>query len=278
MSNIIHADIYRIFRSAALRNTIIGIIATVVLIGGITAFETSDGLNIMLDSAAQQMASADLAEMKSDLEDMKNYFPQNAADFVRDTTADPALLFFLLPLIITVFCADFSHGTYRNTISYESSRTKVYISKLLLSVGFCLLLELIALCSGWLVGVLLFGFSGFSAQYFVRLAVVLLLLLPTQLGLIGLGHCIVAFTKKSSSTIAIFLIGLTVISIALQSLAMFPELGWLSLLDWNSTGKLLATYWNMPAASIAFIVCTQLIIASVTTVLGVSRYRGSDLS
>ena len=279
MLNIIRSDLYRLGKGAAVRNTVIGILATVLLLG-LTYFTlTSDGLQVYIDDAAAgAVASEDWAELSKDMAGMQTIIPANASEFGREMAATNYLAFFLLPLIITIFCADFSAGAYRNTLTYESSRAKVYLAKLTLSVLGCIALSLINLVFSWIVGGFLFGMSGFTAEYLLQMLVTLLLLFPVQLGLIGFGHCVVAFTKKSSTTVAIFLVAPTLLSAAFQMLSLLPTFSWLPLLDWNSVGSWLAAYWTMSGGEIFLAVGSGLAVAAVSTALGLAHYRKADMA
>jgi ABC-type transport system involved in multi-copper enzyme maturation permease subunit len=206
------------------------------------------------------------------------FMPRSAADFAREIVATNMLPFFFLPLIITIFCADFGNGTYRNTLSYETNRTKVYLSKLILSVCGCVFLTLVSLLLSILIGGIAFGFGGLTPAFFLQILVSTLLLLPIQLAIIGFGHCLVAFTKKSSMTIAIYLIALMLLTSLIQMLTMIPSLQWLSLLDWNMVGKLMISYWTLPFSDILIAVVSGLAIAAGTTVLGVTHYRKADMA
>lgn len=279
MTNIIRSDIYRLKKSATARNTIIGLLATILLIALMTISMTSGGFTVFLDeSTVSVMTEREQAEFQKDLADMQGYFPANAAEFVTEIVSPNILPFFLLPFIIAVFCADFSAGTYRNSLSHESSRARVYIAKLGLDALCCLLLNVITILFSCLLGGLLHGLGGFSAEFFQHILITTLLLLPSQLGAICFGHMLVSFTKKSSSTIAIYLVGLTLLSVALQSLSIIPRLRWLMLLDWSSAGKLLAAYWTLSAGNIAIIVCSGLAVAALTTALGLAYYQKTDIT
>lgn len=281
MSNIIHSDLYRIRKGAAARNSIIGLMATILFMGLTFFTMTSNGFQLFIDDASnsvQNITSEDMAEMSEAFDAVQSTVPVNAAEFGREMLAEDFLPFFFLPLIITIFCADFTAGTHRNTLSYESSRIKVYLSKLVLSILCAVALNLITLAFSWFVGGVLFGFGGFTAEYLLQTLIFLLLLLPVQLGVIGFGHCLVAFTKKSSSTIAAYLLVLAIVSVILQTASLLPSLQWLTLLDWNGVGSLLAAYWTMPIGNIIIAAGTGLVIATATTALGISHYRKTDMA
>lgn len=278
--NIFSSDLYRIRKGAAGRNTLIGLAITIAFLAVTFLTMTSDGFQVFMgETSVEQGASEDeMQAMQADFAEMDELLPTNAAEFTSEIVAAHILPFFLLPLIITIFCADFGHGTYRNTLSYESDRTKVYLIKLLLSACACLALNIIALVFSVLIGGFIFGFGGLTASFFLRIMTTTLLLLPVQLGVVGFGHCLTAFFRKSSSVIAIYLITLMVFSSIIQFASMLAGFGWLALLDVNSVGKLLINYQAMSAAEIIIAVGAGLLVAAGTTAAGLIRYRSTDMA
>lgn len=285
MLNIFYSDAYRLRKGAAARNTIIGLLATILFLV-LTMFTfTSEGFRLYLDGqeqagtfAGQEMTEADIADMRDAMDEVGEVAPINGADFCREMLASNMLAFFVLPFIIAIFCADFSTGAYRNTLSYESSRTKVYLAKLALSALSYALLFLITFAGSLLVGGVFFGFGGVTPAFFAESFVFFLLLLPVNLGVICFGHCLVALTRKSSMTIAIYLIGLTALTGVIQMLAMLRPLRWIALLDWNGVGKALIEYWTMPIGDILIVIVSGLVIAAGTTAIGLARYRSADMA
>jgi ABC-2 type transport system permease protein len=94
------------------------------------------------------------------------------------------LLYFLLPFIVFIAAADFSAETAKNVLSNGMSRTKYYLSKLILSCVFCVLILLAQIVISIIAATALRGFGGtfgmeflgrllrpFSAQLFMCLAV-----------------------------------------------------------------------------------------------------------
>lgn len=281
MTNIINADIYRLRKGAALRNTIIGVFITVAFIA-VTMFTfSSEGFSIYLDETASQagMSDTELQEMHDDIAEAdETAMVASGASFAQEMAASNAMPFFLLAIIITVFCADFTAGTHRNTLSYESNRTKVYLGKLLLSIGIFVLLYFAQLVFSWLIGGVFFGFTGFSAEYFLQTLVGFLLMLPVHIGIISIGHCIVAFARKSSVTIAVYLIGLTLVSSFLQMASQLRNLAWLLLLDVISAGHTLVYYWQSAPSDIIITVVFGLVAAVASTALGLARYNKTDMA
>lgn len=280
MNNMISADFYRVRRGAALRNTILSLLAMTVLMTVIILIAQSEEFSATLLENTEGMTPAEVADVQSGLAEMEQETVDiaNAAAFGREMLAQAIIPFFFLPIIMAVFCADFAAGTYRNTLSYESNRTKVYWSKLALSTVLCLGLVLLMLVAGWIAGIVVFGFDGFSWGYFVDILKVFVLQLPANLSIIAVSHCIVAFAKKSGTTIGMFVVGLMGIGVLCQVLVtVMPSLDWLLLLDPLSGGKQMADYAAMPARDIAVFIGYHSAIAIATTAIGLSRFRKSDM-
>lgn len=280
MMNIINSDIYRLRHSRGLRNTFIGLVITVLFIAVTMYFVASDGFARMLDSAVDSadsvLSQSDIADMNEAMTELDEMNLNGSAAFARVLMSSNFMPFFFL-FFIMIFCSEFSNGTYRNTHSFEDNRIRVYFAKLLLNIVGCILMYAVSIPLSWLIGGIFFGFGGFSVQYFTQTAVTFLLMLPTQIAMVCLGHCIVAFAKKSGAAVAAYLIGLTVYIIVIQLLAMLPRMKWVVLLDWSANSRLLIEYWNLPTEQLLLSVCAWLAVAIIATVLGATHYRRADL-
>lgn len=283
MTNMISADLFRLRKGMATKGMLIGVLATILLIGIISFAVTTEGVQMLMEDGVAMvesglMSEGELVDIQTDMKDTYEMLPDNAAGFGRMIIGENFLAPFFLTFIVVIFAGDYSTGTYRNTLSYESDRTKIYVSKLLLSMAYAIGLSLAALLFSWLLGGILFGFTGFSAAYFQKMGMTLLLLLPAQLATVTFGHFLVAFTKKTGTTIAIYLVTLLVGSSVLQMLAMLPGLKWLLLIDWMYSGKQLASYWTMATGDILISVISGLVMAALFFVLGLLRYRKTDMA
>ncbi|MCL2843420.1 MAG: ABC transporter permease [Oscillospiraceae bacterium] len=85
---------------------------------------------------------------------------------------DLAHFLFALPLIPFVFCVSvpsFSDGTMKNDISWGMSRTKLYVSKLLIMVILSILLYVFYIGAGMGVATIVFGFGDAVPGYWMNL-------------------------------------------------------------------------------------------------------------
>lgn len=281
MSNLISSDFYRVRRGAALRNTFIGMALLVIFILVMTVLSQSDSFStVVLENGQSSMTEAELAELEQDLGEAEHEAAaiDSGPALAADVLGQSFLLFFFLPITLVVFCADFSAGTYRNTLSYDSNRLKVYFAKILLSVGLSLALVFATILFCWLSGGIVLGFSGFSWAYIQELLITILLQLPVYLSVIAICHCLIAVTRKSSATIAIFIVGLLAFMIFLQFIAQtYPDYSWVLLLEPQSGAKVMANRAMADTGDIIFVAVYNLALAAGATVLGSLFYRKVDM-
>ena len=277
MSNIISSDFYRVRRGAALRNTFIGVALIILFMIVMTFVSQMDGFTYV-ESGTLSVTEA--SEMSQDLGEVQQATSSitGGAALASDLLGQALIIFFFLPIALAVFCADFSASTHHNTLSYESSRMKVYTAKLLLSIGLCLMLVLGMVVFSWLSGGIAFGLGGFSWAYIQELLITILLQLPIYLSVIAVCHCLIAITRKSSITIAVFIVGLLALMIFLQYIAQtFPDYSWLLLLDPQSGAKLMANREMASTGDILFTAGYHLAVAVGATVLGSLFFRKVDM-
>lgn len=279
MSTLIRSDIYRLRRGTALRNTIIVLLAILAVFAVTFVAVSSESFADFVESGAiEQFDEGEAVGLQQDFSEAQGVIPASGAEFANMMVGENVLLFFFIPIILTIFCADFTNGTYRNTLSFESSRTKIYLAKLGLSAVICFLMQILMILACWVIGGVAFGSLGFSAGYLIHMAVAVLLFLPGQLAAVCLIHCIIAFTKKSSSTIGIFIGACVGVTMVVQLLSMIPQFDWVVYLDWNSVGQTLINYGSTPLYGLVISVGSGLLVAAASTIAGVAHYRKADLT
>jgi ABC-type transport system involved in multi-copper enzyme maturation permease subunit len=274
MLNIIRADFFRVRKGAAIKGVFIGLIALVILLAytfnmvsnnlGDQGYEGS-GISFTVESNERTIIES----------------IANGGAFLLEMTSENgifnALPIFLLPLFIAVFGADYSAGTFRNLLSHESDRKKVYMAKLLLMLPLTLLMLLVLALTLSLSGGLLYGFAGFTGDVIGKVLCTFLLQMPIYLALICLGHFLLVFTKKSSRTIAIYLIGLFALDAVLQIfLIIRPQWVWLANLDLVGALNRVAGYQVLPVKDIVMSLVFAGVVAIVTFMVGMLRYQTTD--
>jgi len=149
MLNIMKADLYRIIRGKGIYITF-AILLALNIIGVASAslpgmtFATVDEYGVPIADVAP------LHEME--------WNGQNMALML--TTSMENMAFFLLPFIVFVSAAMFTHGTVKNDIAWGISRSRLFISKLILCTVLCAALLLFYMVCGMLLATFINGFGG----------------------------------------------------------------------------------------------------------------------
>jgi hypothetical protein len=242
MTNIIRSDIFRLRKAAAVKFTLIGVCAFLAAMALIMMLLASGVFTGILESSSEFAMFNSNETWRSQVDDLytaMNEAPQNGAEFVRTFVSAGLLPFFLLPLMLAVFAANYSAGTYRNTLSYETRRGKMYWAKLLTTA---------------------------------------LLQLPIYLGMICFIHFLIAFTQKSSTTIAVFLLVLLLFPSVVQLLTfLLPTFGWLANFDLLSGLGAVAGYATASPISVILPVALGAVLAVASTSAGIYKYVKADL-
>lgn len=284
MSNIIGSDLYRIRKGAALRNALLGLFALIILIVGIlTANKNGVFLNLavgnMNDNVSVTVKQQEALEASvEDLDQMMTMLPQSGADFTDMMVSENILVFFLLFIPVAVVGADYSAGTYRNTLSFETDRKKVYLGKLVVNFILTLVLLVAATLFSILAGGIALGFSGFTGAFFAKLLAVLALQLPIYMALAAFAQCVLTLTQKTGASIAIYLVFTFFFSSIIQLAGiLLPTVRWLYRLDFISGLRLVSTYQTAPAADIVVPLLMAVGVLVGATALGMARYRKADM-
>lgn len=194
MFNIIRADLYRIFKGKAVWIAIAVFLFTVALqvvsegtgtIGiDVTRIQYSDEEEILVDN---WWAEGFVLTGK------------NAPLVMADGSSD--IIYFLLPFIVIIAAADFSNGTVKNLLSSGLSRSRYFMSKLILVGAVCVLLVLTYVLTAIVTGSIVNGLGGdINLEYMRKIAEVYI----PQLYLIFAYACIglfLAFVLKSKSAL-----------------------------------------------------------------------------
>jgi|GEM_PF-1178223 len=284
MLNLVFSDLYRVKKGTFLYGVAMGLLALFLLLAVIFKVISSPIFNELMESSADgtvitiesDSVSQDLAEMQEELDE---FIPDNGGAFGLSmlTEASNCLPLFLLPLLIAVFGADYSAGTFRNSLSYLSKRTPIYLSKLLISILLTIVIVLVYIIGSVLIGSLFFGFGGLGAAFWKQTLIIAALQFPINLAFICLGHCIMAVSRKTSHTIAIYLVGLLVWSVILQLISMtIPGAQWLMNFDLMNAMTVMANYQSYTRADIIMPQVFSLAVIAASLGIGVYRYQKTD--
>jgi len=263
MIKLIKADLFRLTKGSAVRNVLIAGIA-IILFTGITMYNSGSGLFSFGVRSSVSVGSS---------------VPATGADFVRQMRDDGFFPFFILAFAVAILGADYSAGTIRNTLSYFTGRKSVYTAKCITGLLCCLVYSVVCLVVSMLLGVILFGFKGFSTLYFGRLLGQIVLSLPLFLGMIGIGYCLLVFTRRSSITIAAYIVGMLFFPSLTYSLyQIFPSAKWLQICDPLSAFSVVSRFWEFPPLMVALMILTWLAIDAAVISIGMHRYETVDVA
>lgn len=273
-----NADFYRLKKGRALFVTIIVSIALVVFIAVMSASTST----VMESLPTDGMSASEIAELQQDMAESQALIDQTintASNFTREIIGQNMFFFVFLSIILAVFCADFNEETYKNTLSYESNRGKIYFSKLFLAIGISLGLKLIMILTSLLFGILFIGGRGLDINFFIELAITFLKQLPIYVATISATFLIISIVKKSSATIGLYVGGLFGITLITQSLpSINKNLEIVQLLDPLQATTLLAQPGALDSFHTTFILATFAIAFVLFTLLGVNHFKKCDLN
>lgn len=263
MVNIIKSDIFRLRKGAAVRNVFLaGII--IIVITGVNMAGSSSGVGGV---GVQTTASAARA------------LPGNGAEFLQQMRDDGLFPFFILAFAVAVLGAEYSTGTIRNSLSYFVDRRKVFFAKCITGFLCCLVYTCMCLIVSFIVGTLLFGFGGFSLTLLTRVLLQILLSIPLYVGMVAIGNVLLVFTKRTSITIATYLIGLIVFpSFTNQLFQLFPKAEWLKLCDPLSAFSVLSRFWEFPFGVVGMILLFWLLLDALLLFAGSRLYTNADIT
>jgi hypothetical protein len=202
------ADLYRIFRSKALYISLGVLIAyTLLSVGSMVA------MNSIMDSAGLQMEMF-ITEADNDAfaamtgMSMSDLFREvngiNITGVLQMDMSPP--IFITLPILLSVAAAMFSSGAVKNGIAVGMCRTRLYLSKLLLSSAFAVAVLIIYMLVGILFATALRGFggpapSGYWGDLFAVFGAQALALLAFNC----IGIFLTFITKRSGAVIGAFI-------------------------------------------------------------------------
>lgn len=263
MVNIIKSDIFRLRKGAAVRNVFLaGII--IIVITSVNMAGSSSGVGGV---GVQTTASAARA------------LPGNGAEFLQQMRDDGLFPFFILAFAVAVLGAEYSTGTIRNSLSYFVDRRKVFFAKCITGFLCCLVYTCMCLIVSFIVGTLLFGFGGFSLTLLTRVLLQILLSIPLYVGMVAIGNGLLVFTKRTSITIATYLIGLIVFpSFTNQLFQLFPKAEWLQLCDPLSAFSVLSRFWEFPFGVVGMILLFWLLLDALLLFAGSHLYTNADIT
>jgi len=274
MLNIFAADIYRIIRGKALYITLAVLLATnllmVISLHALQSGMEPVGIMIGAPEDAQEIFEAAMTEMPAmNGINVTGLLTQSMENFV----------FFLLPIIVVVAGTIFTHGTVKNDISFGVSRTKLYMSKLLLSIGFGGLFLTYYMVTGGLIATIIGGFGGPApAGHWSNLIQVLGAQSVLLMAMICIGIFLAFTTKRTAAVNAAFIAFIFVPLMIINLLSMAnPALERLSDFDITTNIIRLANLRYMETGEIATALGLGAFWILATTFGGIALFNRAEI-
>jgi ABC-2 type transport system permease protein len=199
MLNVIKADLYRLFRSKGFYITMILAIVYIILQ---TAASSTGGVMVMVGDGPVSVADSEGNILYSNIPPA---FTGSTAPFHMMNNTD-TLLYFLLPFIVFIAAADFSTDTVKNVLANGMSRVKYYLSKLVLSCIFCVILLLAQTVFSIITATVLRGFDGtFDIEFIGRLVRPLSAQLFMCLSVVCMGIFFAFITKRTAAVVGTYI-------------------------------------------------------------------------
>lgn len=296
MSKLFKADFYRIKHSRMMWNTLLILALLIIAFAATFAWVMSGSFKKMLNSAESTAAVSGFQtgvsirtsgqdssvptedEVQALMDELDVLIPNSAAFVDAVLFNNNIMLYFLLPLAIVIIGTDFSSGAIRNTLSFESNRSKIYLSKLLQLLFAALGLIVFTLIFCIVSGSVAFGFGGFSTAYWLERLFIFSLQIPAYVAMIGIMSGALILTKRSGPAIAITLSVLflysNLISIVTQ---LLPGVQWIKYLDFLSIFSKSMHYTAYSAWQLAGTIITAACVAVLGITLGLTHYKKMDI-
>lgn len=265
MINILKADIYKILHGKGIYITFVVLLGFILLVLLTQHFFLNQliiddpALTIALDGLVQEINGTNV--ILSHLMGMLT-----------------ELHLFLLAIVVITSTPIFTHGTAKNDISRGVSRTKLYMSKLILCSILCVIMYLFFVATGVLIATILNGFgtavNGHWSNVFKTLGIQLLMLFAMT----SVGVFFTFTTKKTAAVNVLHLIFFFIPSIIFQVILLLNEnLQWLSNL---AISNLISQMSNINTAEtnqiiIALVVALSHII--IFTIGGISLFKKAEV-
>lgn len=133
-------------------------------------------------------------------------------------SADILMLLFL-PIISSVLMTDFSVGTIKNNVISGYSRSKIYLSKLIVCSITCILIVLFYVISAFFMNIIKNGYDGaLNINLILNTIKIIVIQIPIYIGIISTAFMIGVLTQNKTVVITIYLLYQFVIEILFMAL------------------------------------------------------------
>jgi len=258
MLNIIKADLYRIFKGKTIYVSFGVVLLFMVLVVYPVGMLGYSFLNYVHPIAAEFNGyhSAPLLQMNGNL-----------------------FTIVIMPFITIVACPIFFHKTVKNEVSWGLSRTKLYVSRVILIGIISAIAYLLYLATGMVLATILGGFGGqATTSYVINILLVALvqILMLTAAGSLG---ALLYFVVKKKWLFNEYYVGITFLPSIIVSILVGLldfDLLWLANIDLTlSMGRL--GYFGFEARYAIPALILTVIWLSITLFLGLSRFHKAEV-
>ncbi len=262
MLNLINADIFRLVHEKMLWITTC-ILSLFYLLAGSGKFTPTFRMNV----ANHQVEQVNIIQSGA-----QSPFSLMASPFF--------LVYFFLPILITVAGSDFSTGAIKNTLSRGFTRPQIYFSKLILVWVIGSIFDLLLITLTLISGTILLGFGQpLDAGYLGELGEVFLLQLPLFLGVISIGICLFFLTRRTAIATLVYLLLFTAAQFANTLLSSFPvKFGNILRYEILYCLKQAVALQNLHGQDLARIVFVGAGYIVITSLLGILVFQKIDIS
>jgi ABC-2 type transport system permease protein len=266
MLNLLRADAYRLLRGKAIYIALAVYLALVVL-QVLTGSQGTVGVEVSYGEAGMQMLETSSAPaLTASLAPLLAMFEFQA------------LIFVALALIFAVAGADLGSGALQNSIAAGFSRTKLYLSKFILSFVCIELFYAASLLVSVLVGAIVGG-VGDAPEGFVLSC---LRVFGTQslmaLAVASVGTAIVFIARKGAAISAIYLLLFVGMALVLLGLGEATGLGLdLMAYDFLSNTSLATSIDQLPAEQVAKMFSVIAVYLALSMALGLAVFRKAEV-
>ena len=277
MRNMLKADLFRIFKGKGVYITLIIFIALIILA---VVNNSASGMGVNIEGMATPEAreiihNDDGSIVVIDHRDHVTLTGKTAPLPMAQGT--DILIYILLPFIVFIAAADFSHGTVKNLMG--TSRIKYYLSKLILTGISCVLIFLLYILLSITAATIMNGFGGtFDLQFILDIAKIYL----PQIFLLFAYSCIgvfLAFTFKRTAILNSIYIAFSVVPAILIMILtnINQKFAYLMNYDLLSSMKLFGYPDNVVSHDLARAMLLGLAYILITTVGGILLFRKSEI-
>jgi len=272
MMNIIRADVYRIVRGKALYITLAVLLVYCVLtVGALHAFQ-SGAINFGFTEEALE-----------EVPNLANMFEGPgvcSVTILNDAAAQMEnIVFFLLPVIIVVAGAIFSHNTVKNDLAWGISRTKLYFSKLILNSAICVFMLLVYMGFMVIIAAIIGSFGGPApAGHWVGLLQIYSAQLVMLLAYVSFGVFLAFTTKRTAAVNGAFIAFIFVPLLLLTIITTInTDLQWLLDFEMSTNLTRLARLPYLETREIVRALGIGTFVLAASTIGGVALFKRAEI-